>query len=41
MRSFNADSNTIIFRGEVYRLQPIIDALEDVRSKAIFEAQKS
>jgi hypothetical protein len=41
MRSFNADSNTIMFRGEVFRLQPIIDALEEVRSKAKFEAQKS
>jgi hypothetical protein len=41
MRSFNADSNTVMFRGEVYQLQPILDALEDVRSKAKFEAQKS
>jgi len=40
MRSFNADSNIILFRGEVYRLQPIIDALADVRAKAKLEAQK-
>jgi hypothetical protein len=40
MRAFNADSNTITFRGDVYQLQPIIDALEDVRTKAKSAAQK-
>jgi hypothetical protein len=40
MRAFDADSNTITFRGEVYQLQPIIDALADVRAKAKLEAQK-
>jgi len=40
MRSFNADSNTITFRGEVHHLQPIVDALTDVRAKAKLEAQK-
>jgi len=40
MRSFNADSNTITFRGEVHHLQPIVDALADVRAKAELEAQK-
>jgi len=40
MRAFNADSNTITFRGEVYQLQPIMDALADVRAKAKIEAQK-
>jgi hypothetical protein len=40
MRAFDADSNTITFRGEVYQLQSIIDALADVRAKAKVEAQK-
>jgi hypothetical protein len=40
MRSFDADNNSIAFRGEVYQLQPIIDALADVRAKAKVEAQK-
>jgi hypothetical protein len=40
MRAFDADSNTITFRGEVYQLQLIIDALADIRARAKSEAQK-
>jgi len=40
MRAFDADSNTITFRGEIYQLQPIIDALADIRATANIEAQK-
>jgi hypothetical protein len=41
MRAFDADSNTITFRGEVYQLQPIMEALADVRAKAQNEVQKT
>ena len=40
MRAFDADSNTVTFRGEAYQLQPIIDAVRDVRSKVKAETQK-
>ena len=36
----DADNNSIAFRGEVYQLQPIIDALADVRVRAKVEAQR-
>jgi hypothetical protein len=40
LRNFDTVNLTITFRGDVYHLQPIANAIQDLWQKAAIEAQK-
>lgn len=40
MRHFDHTNSTLIFRGDLYELQPVIDAIQELWQKAAIEAKK-